>query len=103
MDGLFISLEGPDGSGKSTQIELLKKYFNEIGRKVIITREPGGTKISEKIRNIILDNDHTEMGYVTEAMLYAASRAQHVEEIIIPALRAGSIIICDRSVDSSYV
>ena len=103
MKGLFISLEGPDGSGKSTQIELLKQYFNDIGREVVITREPGGTRISEKIRDIILDNEHTEMGYITEAMLYAASRAQHVEEIIIPALRENKIIICDRFVDSSYV
>ncbi len=103
MKGIFITLEGPDGSGKSTQINLLKKHFNQVGRDVILTREPGGTIISEKIREVILDNDHTEMGYVTEALLYAAARAQHVEEVIIPALTEGKIIICDRFVDSSYV
>ncbi len=103
MKGIFITLEGPDGSGKSTQIDLLKKYFNKIGREVILTREPGGTVISEKIREVILDNDHTEMSYVTEALLYAASRAQHVDELILPALNEGKIVICDRFVDSSYV
>ncbi len=103
MDGLFISFEGPDGSGKTTQINKLVKYLEEKGHDVIITREPGGTKISEKIREIILDKNNTEMDSITEAMLYAASRAQHVAEIIKPALEKGKIIITDRFVDSSLV
>lgn len=101
MKGLFISIEGTDGAGKSTQIELLKKYFIEKGRDVIVTREPGGTPIGEKIREIILDNNNSEMSHITEAMLYAASRAQHVNEKIKPALMQGKIIICDRFIDSS--
>lgn len=99
--GLFITVEGPDGAGKSTQIEFIKKYFSEKKMDVLYTREPGGTVISEKIRNIILDKDHVEMNPMTEAMLYAASRAQLVAQVIKPALKAGKIVICDRFVDSS--
>ena len=103
MRGIFISMEGPDGSGKSTQIELLKKYFSEKGYEIIITREPGGTKISEAIREIILNKDYTEMSYMTEALLYASARAQLVSEVIKPALEAGKAVISDRFVDSSAV
>ena len=99
--GLFITVEGPDGAGKSTQIEFIKKYFDEKGLDVLYTREPGGTVISEKIRNVILDREHVEMAPLTEAMLYAASRAQLVHEVIKPALSEGRIVICDRFVDSS--
>ena len=99
--GLFITVEGPDGAGKSTQIEFIKKYFDEKGLDVLYTREPGGTVISEKIRNIILDKEHTEMAPMTEAMLYAAARAQLVHQVIKPAIEAGKIVICDRFVDSS--
>lgn len=99
--GLFISVEGPDGSGKSTQIDLLKKYIEGKGRNVTFTREPGGTSIGEKIRAIILDPENTEMDDMTEAMLYAASRAQHVQQVIKPALKRGDVVICDRFVDSS--
>lgn len=99
--GLFISIEGPDGSGKSTQISLLRKYFEERGIDVVLTREPGGTPISEKIREIILDKNNKEMDAMTEALLYASSRAQHVAEVIKPALEAGKIVICDRFIDSS--
>lgn len=99
--GLFISIEGPDGSGKSTQISLLRKYFEERGTEVVLTREPGGTPISEKIREIILDKNNKEMDAMTEALLYASSRAQHVAEVIKPALEAGKIVICDRFIDSS--
>ena len=101
--GLLIALEGPDGCGKSTQIELLDKYFREKGFDVIKTREPGGTAISEKIRNIILDNNNSEMGHMCEALLYAASRAQLTDEVIKPAIDAGKIVICDRFVYSSMV
>ena len=103
MRGIFISMEGPDGSGKSTQIELLKKYFSEKGYEIIITREPGGTKISEAIREIILNKEYTEMSYMTEALLYASARAQLVSEVIKPALEAGKAVISDRFVDSSAV
>lgn len=101
MRGKFITIEGTDGSGKSTQTELLMDYLRKKGVNVIFTREPGGTNISEKIREIILDVDNSEMTGITEALLYAAARSQHVEEKIIPALEAGKIIICDRFVDSS--
>ncbi|AOT70290.1 dTMP kinase [Geosporobacter ferrireducens] len=103
MGGLFITIEGPDGSGKSTQIKKLAEYLEQKGHAVILTREPGGTKISEKIREIILDKENMEMDPVTEALLYAASRAQHVAEVIQPALESGKTVICDRFVDSSIV
>lgn len=101
--GYFISIEGSDGSGKSTQIGMMKEYFISCGYEVIETREPGGTKISEKIRDIILDTENKEMSAVTEALLYAASRAQHVHEVIKPGIIEGKIVICDRYVDSSIV
>lgn len=103
MNNKFISIEGPDGSGKSTQIKLLKEYLEKKGYEILVTREPGGTKISEAIRGIILDKAFVEMDYMTEAMLYAAARAQLVAEIIKPALAAGKFVICDRFVDSSAV
>lgn len=99
--GIFITIEGLDGSGKSTQIPYIKKLLEEKGYEVVLTREPGGTKIGEKIRQILLDNDCKEMSAVTEALLYAASRAQHVEELIIPALEEGKVVLCDRFADSS--
>lgn len=99
--GLFITIEGPDGSGKSTQIERLKAYFEEKGYPAVFTREPGGTAISEKIRALILDRENKNMAHMTEALLYAASRAQLVVEVIEPALRRGEIVICDRFLDSS--
>ena len=101
--GLFITFEGPDGSGKTTQIERLKSFILEKGYDAILTREPGGTAISEKIREIILDKNNMEMDYMTEALLYAASRAQHVAQVIKPALEAGRTVICDRFMDSSIV
>lgn len=99
--GLFITLEGPDGSGKSTIAKLLKKYIEDLGYKCVLTREPGGTDISEKIRNLLLDNDNVEMTDKTEALLYAAARAQHTEEKIKPLLNQGVIVISDRYVLSS--
>lgn len=101
MTGLFIALEGPDGSGKSTITSLLAEYFKEKGIDHIITREPGGTKIGEAIRKLILDTSNTEMCPETEALLYAASRGQHVHEKILPALQEGKIVLCDRFVLSS--
>jgi len=99
--GYFISFEGGDGAGKSTQINKLKEYCEKQGYDVVLTREPGGTDIGEKIRQIILDPENSKMADMTEAFLYAASRAQHVEEVIKPAIEAGRIVICDRFVDSS--
>jgi len=101
--GLFISMEGPDGSGKSTQIELLSEALKEKGYEVLITREPGGTRISERIRELLLDKDLTEMAPVTEMLLYASARAQLVAEVIGPAVDAGKAVISDRFVDSSVV
>ncbi|MCB2354958.1 dTMP kinase [Clostridium estertheticum] len=101
--GRMIVLEGPDGSGKTTQIELLEKHLQKSGYEVVRVREPGGTEISEKIREIILDNDNCKMSYMCEALLYAASRAQLVNEVIKPALDKGKIVICDRFVYSSMV
>ena len=101
--GLFITFEGPDGSGKTTQIERLRSFIEEKGYDAVLTREPGGTAISEKIREIILDKNNIEMDYMTETLLYAASRAQHVAQVIKPALESGRAVICDRFMDSSIV
>ena len=101
MRGLFITLEGGDGAGKSTQIRNIERFFTEKGLVVVHTREPGGTHISEKLRAILLDNSNAEMESVTEMFIYAASRAQHVRELIIPAIERGEVVICDRFVDSS--
>lgn len=98
---MFITFEGPDGSGKSTIIQKVYDYLIENNYDVIKTREPGGSPIAEKIRNLILDTENTKMGYRTEALLYAASRAQHVEETILPALNENKIVLCDRFLISS--
>lgn len=99
--GIFITFEGPDASGKTTQLRLLESHLRERGIEPVITREPGGTPISEKIRGIILDKANDEMLPMTEALLYAASRAQHVGQLIVPALESGRIVISDRYIDSS--
>lgn len=99
--GLFIAIEGPDGSGKSTIAKMIKNHLDKLQLKCELTREPGGTDIGENIREVILDNDNNKMSSRTEALLYAASRAQHVEEKIKPLLESGYIVICDRYVLSS--
>lgn len=99
--GYFITLEGTDGVGKTTQIGLLKDFLEDNGHTVYVTREPGGTSISEKLREILLDKRNSEMTDTTEMMIYAASRAQLVAEKIVPALARGEVVICDRFVDSS--
>jgi len=101
MKGIFISFEGPDGSGKTTQIKRFAEFLENRGYSVIMTREPGGTRISEKIRSIILDPDNAEMDGMTEALLYAAARAQHVAQLIRPSLEEGKIVLTDRFMDSS--
>ena len=102
-NGLFISFEGGDGSGKTTQFRLFADYLRRRGLDVVVTREPGGTRISEKIREILLDPECPEMTDMTEALLFAAGRAQHVRELIKPSVEAGKIVLCDRFVDSSLV
>lgn len=99
--GVFITFEGPEGAGKTTVIAELYNRLKDEGRNVLLTREPGGIRIAEKIRDIILDNDHQEMDAKTEALLYAAARRQHLAEKVMPALRDGTIVLCDRFVDSS--
>ncbi|MDA8235717.1 MAG: dTMP kinase [Clostridia bacterium] len=101
MTGIFITMEGPDGAGKTTQAKLLGQYLTDRGRQVVFTREPGGTRISEAIRQLVLDPTYGEMADKTEILLYAAARAQHVRELIIPALEEGKVIICDRFIDST--
>ena len=103
MKGIFITMEGPDGSGKTTQIQLLSEFLKEQGYEVLITREPGGTPISEAVRELLLDPAHKEMKPETEMLLYAAARAQLVQELIGPAIDAGKAVISDRFVDSSVV
>lgn len=98
---LFVSFEGPDGSGKTTITKIVSEYFEKKNQPVLCTREPGGIRISEKIRELILDPEHEEMDDRTEALLYAASRRQHLIEKIKPALGRGELVICDRFVDSS--
>jgi len=100
--GLFITVEGGEGAGKTTLIAALQERFRQDrGKDVIVTREPGGIPIAEAIRAVLLDRAHTRMDGRTEALLYAAARRQHLVEKIIPALRRGEIVICDRFVDSS--
>ncbi len=101
MEGKFITFEGPDGSGKTSIIKIVEKYLTEKGYDVMVTREPGGIAISEKIRDIIHDVNHQDMDARTEALLYAASRSQHLNQKIKPALALGKVVLCDRYVDSS--
>lgn len=96
---MFVSFEGADGSGKSTQAELLRDTLAAEGREVVLTREPGGTELGERIRELLLDGGG--MAPLAEAALFAASRAEHVEEVIRPALERGATVLCDRYIDSS--
>ncbi len=98
---MLITMEGIEGSGKSTQIAHIAAYFHQKGYECVVTREPGGTKIGEKIRRILLDRDHDMLDAMAELLLYTADRAQHVSEIIKPALDKGNIVICDRFLDST--
>ncbi|WP_096156108.1 dTMP kinase [Bacillus sp. FJAT-45066] len=101
MRGLFITFEGPEGAGKTTVIQQLAKELKDEGIDVVLTREPGGIQIAEQIRSVILDCNNTMMDARTEALLYAAARRQHLVERVIPALESGSIVLCDRFIDSS--
>ena len=100
--GKFITFEGCDGCGKSTQLRLLSEYLEKQGVAHIFTREPGGGKISESIRQILLDGKNAEMTDECEALLYAAARVQHLADRVEPALKEGKLVVCDRYVDSSF-
>ncbi|MCL4298190.1 MAG: dTMP kinase [Anaerolineae bacterium] len=99
---LFITFEGPDGSGKSTQINLVVEHLSRRGYRVLCTREPGGTAIGNQIRQVLHDVNNTEMSARAEILLYSASRAQLVEQVILPHLAQGGIVLCDRYADSTY-
>lgn len=101
MNGKFITFEGPEGSGKTSVIKGVVEFLTNEGYRILTTREPGGNKIAESIRNIILDNNNTEMDAHAEALLFAASRSQHFSEVILPALQDNKILLCDRFIDSS--
>ncbi len=103
MAGLFITFEGPEGSGKTTIANRVLETLKNEGYHVLYTREPGGIDIAEQIRNVILDKNNTAMDPKTEALLYAASRRQHLVEKVLPALKNDTIVLCDRFVDSSLV
>lgn len=98
---MFITLEGPEGSGKTTAVDAACKALEDMGYHIVRTREPGGAPIAEQIRNVILDKENTKMDPRTEALLYAASRRQHLVEKVWPALKEGKIVVCDRYLDSS--
>lgn len=102
MKGVFITFEGIDGCGKSTQTSMCRTWLEELGRTVLLVREPGGTKIGERIRELLLDKKNSSMAPMTELFLFEAARAQIVEEVIKPALSEGKFVICDRFFDSSY-
>ena len=99
--GLFVTFEGPEGCGKTSQLRVLAAYLGDQGCDVLTTREPGGTPISERVRAIVLDPAHTNMEPTTEFLLFSAARAQHVAEVIRPHLEGGGVVLCDRFADSS--
>jgi len=100
---MFITLEGIEGSGKTTQIPKIVSYLEGKGHQCVVTREPGGTAIGEKIRAILLDPGHTDLGPVTELLLYVADRAQHLKQVVCPAIEAGETVLCDRYFDATVV
>ena len=102
MAGLFITLEGIEGVGKTTQLEFVADYLQKQGREIVITREPGGTPVGEGVRSLVLDNKHTGMVADTELLLMFAARAEHIDKVIRPALKAGKVVLCDRFTDASY-
>lgn len=101
LPGLFLAFEGGDGAGKSTQAALLCRALEDSGRTVVRTREPGGTPIGEELRSLVLEHGHGDIDPRTEALMFAASRAAHVHQVIVPALERGDVVVCDRYIDSS--
>ena len=101
--GKFITVEGGEGAGKSLAIQSVKKHLEGMGYEVVLTREPGGVPLAERIRELTLDKDITEMDIVTEMFLFAASRREHLVKKVLPALEDGKVVLCDRFVDSSFV
>lgn len=102
MRGLLVTIEGPEGAGKTTQRELMAAHLREAGVEVVLTREPGGTPMAERIREVLLTPSDEQMCNKTELMLMFAARAQHLDQVIMPALERGAFVLCDRFVDSSY-
>ena len=100
--GKFITIEGGEGAGKSTNIDFIQDYLEKNGISVVVTREPGGTELSEQIRHILLDNQSTNMSDDTELLLMFAARAQHIKELIVPSLQEGKWVVCDRFTDATY-
>lgn len=101
MKGLFVSFEGIEGTGKTTHAGLISAYLQSRGYDVVVTEEPGGTPIGRRIREVLLDREHNEMHYLTELLLYNAARCQHMNELILPSLAAGKVVITDRFSDST--
>ena len=101
-EGLFITLEGVEGAGKTTLVDFIENLLVKTGHDVVKTREPGGTKIGEQIREILLKNENNELSDDTELLLIFAARAQHIKEVIIPSLSSGKTVLCDRFTDASY-
>lgn len=100
--GLFITLEGPEGAGKTTNREFIAEYLRQLGQQVLLTREPGGTELAEKIRELLLAEHSEPMASDTELLLMFAARAQHLQQLIMPALQEGKVVLCDRFTDASY-
>lgn len=99
--GVFLALEGGEGAGKSTQAALLVEWLEELGHRVLLTREPGGTEVGKILRHIVLDHDTGELSPRTEVLLYAADKAEHVDQVVLPALAEGRVVLTDRYVDST--
>jgi len=102
VKGKFITVEGGEGAGKSTNLDFIHQYLLQAGKKVVMTREPGGTPVGEKIRELLLDKQQTSISDNAELLLMFAARAQHLEQVILPALQAGSWVLCDRFTDATY-
>ena len=100
--GLFLTIEGPEGAGKTTSRDYIADQFRQKGREVVLTREPGGTPLAEKIREILLSPSDEQMCNDTELLLMFAARAQHLDQVIIPAIKRGAVVVCDRFIDSTY-
>lgn len=102
MKGKFITVEGGEGAGKSTNLDFIYQYLKSVGNKIVLTREPGGTPVGEKIREVLLDKKQSDLGNDTELLLMFAARAQHIEQVIRPALNNGEWVLCDRFTDATY-